>query len=588
MYKRLSIGILASINCVIMAAPWTVVECGAIGDGKTDATAAFQKALDTAAQAGGGVVDVPSGEYRINGFLLIPGGVTLQGTYRTPPTNDHEARPRMDGSVLQAYSGRGKPEAAPFIRLNGSNAVLMGVVITYPEWKQADVPPVAYPPTVFADYTTNTAVVDCLFLNSYAAIHFQNAARYLVRSVYGYPSYRGFYTDNCGDIGRVENCHFWPFGVAYKPDDPFCQWVNTHGVAFEFARTDWQYVLNTFCFGYGVGYKFSETKNGSCNGNFVGIGADSCRRPILVEQAQAPGLLITNAELVGRWGSTDSVGIEVAPSVKGGKVSVSNSAFWGPLDRCLWQRSAAAQVTVIGSNFCNWDNGSTGSAAIEIAAGKAIVQGNTFADGETHVRVAAGVESAIIIGNQATAGLVVDNQAGARTQVLANELSPVVWTKDAKLHYRVDVGAPGDRAWVRKWHAQEAGGEWTDRPGTKRWSGAESLLLLPVVKGRTYTLTLELFMPVYALSPDAGLYLGERRLAAFPDQAGTAVITATLPALKTEQIVLTVRCQGWCPKDLMPGNLDTRVLGVGVRSVTLRAKRAPKSVFDACRGTWQE
>ncbi len=29
-----------------------------------------------------------------------------------------------------------------------------------------------------------------------------------------------------------------------------------NGEAFIFARSDWQYVLNTFCFGYNVGYKF--------------------------------------------------------------------------------------------------------------------------------------------------------------------------------------------------------------------------------------------------------------------------------------------------------------------------------------------
>lgn len=275
--------------------------------------------------------------------------------------------------------------------------------------------------------------------------------------------------------------------------------------------------------------------------------------------------------------------------MKGGKISLSNSSFWGPLDRCIWQRSSASQVTVIGSNFCAWDNGGVGSAAIEIEAGKAIIQGNTFAEGETQVRVAAEVESAIITGNQATAGLVVENHAGARTQTAANELSPVVWTKAAKLHYRVEVGSAGDRAYVRKWHAQEAGGEWTDRPCSKRWSRAESLLILPVVPGRRYTIALELYMPAYAISPDDGIYLGEQRLAEFPDQVGSAVVTASLPAVRTEELVLTVRCKGWCPKDLMAGNLDTRVLGIGLRRVTLRAALwPPKRLFDACRGAWLE
>ncbi|MBM3859568.1 MAG: hypothetical protein FJ395_07960 [Verrucomicrobia bacterium] len=93
-------------------------------------------------------------------------------------------------------------------------------------------------------------------------------------------------------------------------------------VAFELARTDWHYVFNTFCFGYGIGYKFSETKAGSANGNFLGLGADSCERAVVVEQAQAPGLLITNGEFVGRWSSTNAVCVEIAPQARG-KVSLN-------------------------------------------------------------------------------------------------------------------------------------------------------------------------------------------------------------------------------------------------------------------------
>ena len=153
----------------------------------------------------------------------------------------------------------------------------------------------------------------------------------------------GIFVDECYDIGHIENIHFWPFGVAYNPEDPYCKWVNTEGVAFELARTDWHYVSNTFCFGYGVGYKFSESKAGATNGNFLGLGADSCRRAVLVEQAQPPGLLITNGEFVGRWSSTDSVCIEIGPQVEG-KVSLTNCSFWGPIDRCIWMRSPVRPV----------------------------------------------------------------------------------------------------------------------------------------------------------------------------------------------------------------------------------------------------
>ena len=85
-----------------------------------------------------------------------------------------------------------------------------------------------------------------------------------------------------------------------------------NGEAFIFGRTDWQYVLNTFCFGYHVGYKFVESKAGVCNGNFLGIGADDCQRAVLVEQSAPMGLLITNGEFVSFHGP-DPTMVEVAP-----------------------------------------------------------------------------------------------------------------------------------------------------------------------------------------------------------------------------------------------------------------------------------
>ena len=262
---------------------WNVVDAGAVADGTTDSTAAFQKALDAAAQAGGGVVEVPAGNFRFEGVLSVPAGVTLQGTYRIPPTVTGKSQ-KPDGTVLLAYAGRGSEEGPPFLRLAGRNAAVAGLVVTYPEWQQTDVPPVPYPPCVESLDTENVGILDCCFLNPYEAIKLVRAHRHLVRNVTGYPSKRGIFVDECYDIGHIENIHFWPFGVAYNPEDPYCKWVNTQGVAFELARTDWHYVSNTFCFGYGVGYKFSKSKAGSTNGNFLGLGADSCRRAVLVEQ----------------------------------------------------------------------------------------------------------------------------------------------------------------------------------------------------------------------------------------------------------------------------------------------------------------
>lgn len=410
------------------AVGWNVTGAGAKGDGATDNTVIFQQLLNEAGRAGGGVVEVPAGRFRINGHLSIPANVTLQGTYRVPPNAGRASATNLAGSMLLACEGRGSAEGEPFIRLAGNNASIAGLVIAYPDWKQTDVPPVPYPPCIFAQRADNVGIQNCCLLNPYEGIRFIHAGRHLIRNVTGYPIWRGIFVDECYDIGHIENVHFWPFGVKYKPDDPYSRWINTKGVAFEFARTDWQYVFNTFCFGYGVGYKFSKSVSTNitpeadhgANGNFLGLGADSCERAVFVEYIQKYGILISNGEFVGRWSSTNAVCMEIGAEAHG-KVSLVNCSFWGPIDRCVWLRSPTGQFTASACNFVNWDVRHRGSPAIQLDEGKAILQGCTFGQTNLHVQVGRKVTSAILTANQAPGGFRVQNQIGNRAQIGLNE-----------------------------------------------------------------------------------------------------------------------------------------------------------------------
>jgi hypothetical protein len=398
-----------------------------IGDGQADCTAIFQKLLDEAGAAGGGVVEVPAGRYRINTGLSIPANVTLSGTYRVAPTLQNGPSGNLAGSVLLAYAGARRHQRAAVHPPGGQQRRArrlrdhLSGMETRPTCRQC------LTPCVLCEGMENVKVSECLLLNPYEGIKMVGAARHWIRNVTGYPIKRGIYVDECYDIGHIENIHFWPFGVAYSPDNPFCKWVNTEGVAFELARTDWHYVFNTFCFGYGVGYKFSSSAHGSANGNFLGLGADSCQRAVVVEQAQPPGLLISNGEFVGRWSSTDAVCLDIGPKVEG-KVSLVNCSFWGPIDRCVWMQSAAGQFTASACHFVNWDNRAVGSPAIQLDAGKAIIQGCTFAQEGLNVQVGSNVVSAILTANQAAGGFRVDNQAGKHTQSALNEEDDITWT----------------------------------------------------------------------------------------------------------------------------------------------------------------
>ena len=569
------INLFAADNSV--AQHWDVLDAGARGDAQMDSTPVFQRLLDEAGKAGGGVVEVPAGRFRISTHLSIPANVTLQGIYRVPPTTGPTTITNLTGSVLFAYEGRGAPDGPPFIRLAGNNSAIAGLIVAYPDWKQTDVPPLPYPPCVSSHNTENVGIQDCLFVNPYEAIKLVAAHRHLVRNVTGYPIKRGIFVDECYDIGHIENIHFWPFGVSYVADNPYCKWINTEGVAFELARTDWHYMLNTFCFGYGVGYKFSKSKEGSANGNFVGLGADSCQRAVVVEQAQAPGLLIVNGEFVGRWSSTNAVCLEVGPQVEG-KVSLVNCSFWGPIDRCVWMRSPLGQFTANACNFVQWDIRGAGSPALQLDAGRAIIQGCTFGQDNLHIEVKPEVASAIITANQAPGGLRVDNQAGKRAQIVLNEEDSVAWTPEARAHYRLDVGAAGDARYLQQWHGPER----SDRPF--RWSSGASRILLPVNAGEAGQLTLEANVPGAAATPEPGLFLDGRRLAAITN--GTTVVS--LPAAKGERLALELRSGLWVPGKVTASSQDQRTLGVQVFAITVRSTAAGERVFRANNGQWLE
>ena len=551
-------------------------EAGAVPDGKTDCTEALQKALDRAGKMGGGIVELPAGVYRVQGHLVIPANVTLQGVFQTAPTTARWGETTAAGTVLLAYEGRGSEEGEPFLRLAGSHATVAGISVVYPESSPNDVPPVPYPPCIASTNTENVCIQNCLLVNPYEGIRLIRAHRHLVRNVTGYPIRRGIYVDECYDIGRIENVHFWPFGVRYRPDDPYCQWINLNGVAFEFARTDWHYVINTFCFGYGIGYKFSQSAHGSANGNFLGIGADSCQRAVVVEQAQPPGLLITNGEFVGRWESQDAVTLEIGPEVQG-KVSLVNCSFWGPIDRCVVMRSPHAQLTLSACHFCQWDVANQGSPAVEIEAGFATLQGCTFdLDTAQHIHVHSGVRSVIVTANQAPGGLRVNNEGGRKLQMGLNAEDPIQWTPEARLHYRLDIGQPGDSRYLLSWYGPEK----SDR--TFRWSTPKSQLILPVEPDRTYELLLEASIPRALEGKQVTLNLGDQVLAVLKSGENRVRI----PAQKTEKLTLQIRSPGWIPAESTKQSNDRRVLGVQVFSLMVKGEGAGEKIFDANTGEW--
>ena len=442
---------------------------GALGDGKADDTAAIQQALDTAGKAEGGIVWLPRGNYRVATHLVIPDDVTLQGIFTVPT-----AWSQMKGTTLLAEEGRGSEEGPAFIVLN-RNSTLKGLTIYYPGQLADDLQP--FPWTVASAGGDNASIVDVLMVNPFRAVNFAsgNSGRHYIRNLYGQPLRVGISVDKCFDVGRIENVHFWPFWT-WGMDNPVGIYMRENAEAFIFGRTDWEYVLNTFVFGYKTGYRFIQTPDGSCNGNFLGIGADATNVAVQVDQCQGIGLLITNGECVS-FLQPNPTEVVVNES-SSGLVQFNNCAFWGPADQ-IARIKGTGSVSFNQCHFMHWNSAGKGQYAIECEGGDLSVSASRFATRAPGVKLGPDVRTAAVFGNFFAGKPQIVNESSGDVQVGLNtsgirtlkleggvtgvddlDGAPAFTTTGAWTAYDNDAHMAGRAVWAKA-SAGEATATWT-------------------------------------------------------------------------------------------------------------------------------
>lgn len=380
--------------------------------GARDTTSALQQALDAVGAAGGGTLGLPTGKYLIKGSLSVPEGVTLQGPVESP----QYIKP-LTGAVILATGGRDREDGPPLFEVNSSAAV-RGVTVFYPEQKPRDIH--LYPWTFHLKGGDNT-IENVTLINSYNGIKTgpDNNVRHRIRSVYGCVLRRGIFVDACTDIGRIENvqfhCHWWSAPETGGEWDPVFEYMWRHCEAFIFARTDWEYVTNTFVFPVNIGYHFILTEHGACNGQFSGIGADASQKCVVVDALQPMGLLITNGQFVA-FNGDDPVEV-VINNTNTGSVRLVNCAFWGPAK----QNVVSHSQSFVSLNDCYFSSSGQGRTLVEADSGRLQVRGCSFATGEPSIALLKGLKHAIVTENNGSNGVGIVNEIGSAAIIANNE-----------------------------------------------------------------------------------------------------------------------------------------------------------------------
>lgn len=379
------------------------------GDGKTDDTAAFQKALDAAAAAGGGIVFAPAGRYLIRTHLTIPANTTLSGVGRAPQAYD----PKEPRTTLLAVEGAGNADGTPFITMMGPNATLEGITVFYPEQK-IDYQPVAYPWTVRnAEKADNISLVNVLLVNPYRGVDLGGetpAARHYIRGLYGQPLSVGLLVDQCYDIGRIKEVHFWPFWTG---DQKIVQYTTTNGTGFIFKRTDWEVVEDIFVWGYRTGVQLTASKHGAMNGQMSNINLDNVDIGVDVDETQPYAVHFSNLNIanagaglrhIAVWGHGD----------KPAEVTIRGASFWGELNQAVkWENPGT--LSIGDSRIVEWNIRKKQPAMI-FNRGKVILHDSFFSFRKKQVGIAVQVNpdvSQVLMHHNLMSGHTVENRAGA-------------------------------------------------------------------------------------------------------------------------------------------------------------------------------
>jgi hypothetical protein len=224
---------------------------GASGDGMHDDTVAVNAAL-ASLEPGGRIVF--TGKYLIaSANVVIPSNVTFEGTFESVGTslNNWTAPYANLNSAIILNSN--------YTIMLGGGSSIKGLLI----YRQGQVFPAAdatgFAGTAITAAGDDHSVTGCMILGFNQAIYSNGFSRPYYHHVLG-DNNNFIQIANCGDIGRITDCHAWPFvTIAYAGTRP-ADWAARTGIAYNInSPADWMKITNSFALAYNIGINLIDS-----------------------------------------------------------------------------------------------------------------------------------------------------------------------------------------------------------------------------------------------------------------------------------------------------------------------------------------
>lgn len=345
----------------------SVKDFGAVGDGVTDDTNAFSLACTYLNGKKGGVIRVV-GTYLIDQNLTLPKNVTLRGEFEHPGEDVGTLTYNTSPSTIIL-------NGAATITLGNSSAVqgieiinkVVAAALPYDTLAKAQAGITSFAGTAITINGADALVDRALILGFNQAIFGTGRERPILHKVY-FDCINGIDIEHCTDIGKMSDCHGWPFLTthhSYNSTDWTC--ITRSGTAYKYANTaDWNKFTNCFSYGYANGFVID-----SCNNvTLIGCGTD-----------YAGSLSSTSVGYTIQGTSQDAVLIGCQAAAQGTGMLVNTTA------------TAGGEVRIVGSSL--WAND---SIHIRVQQGRAIIADTSIRAGSVGIQVDSTASNVLVDG----------------------------------------------------------------------------------------------------------------------------------------------------------------------------------------------
>lgn len=305
-------------------------------DGTTDNTTAIQAALTAAGNAGGGIVFLPPGKYKVLGNLTVPAGVELKGSA------DVSSTPTGPGSIIEVYAGKGNASGTPFLRLS-PNSGLRGMTFNYPEQMANLVPNFPAYPYLIQVTGANVYIVNVGIRATYNGIDLftYKCDNHFIDYIAGHAFNNAIKVGGGTANGKILNLQFNTIAYGAGSESKFGSWPNSPVgdnsavYNYQFDKFDFlvlgdtknEILYNDFIYGAYKGLTLADDNGKGPTGLSMGLGLDGVRKSFNVNNIGAEGYDLINTQIVSIGDSTTRY-ILTGPNFKS-EVTMFSSDYWG-------------------------------------------------------------------------------------------------------------------------------------------------------------------------------------------------------------------------------------------------------------------